>query len=57
VNWRVSVSGGRLAALIAIGVAALLVTAVAVVPMAMVGGGSMLFAAGARGPAPAASPR
>jgi peptidoglycan DL-endopeptidase CwlO len=55
VNWRVSVSGGRLAALIAIGVAALLVTAVAVVPMAMVGGGSMLFAAGVGCPSPGAS--
>ena len=54
-NWRVSVSGGRLAALIAIGVAALLVTAVAVVPMAMVGGGSMLFAAGVGCPSPGAS--
>ena len=32
--------------LVAIGVAALLVTAVAVIPMAMVGGASMLFAAG-----------
>ena len=36
----------RLAVLVAIGIAALLVTAVAVIPMAMVGGASMLFAAG-----------
>jgi peptidoglycan DL-endopeptidase CwlO len=55
VNWRLSVSGGRLAALVAIGLAALLVTAVAVVPMAMVGGGSMLFSAGVGCPSPAAS--
>jgi hypothetical protein len=46
VSWRFSFSAGRLAVLVAIGVAALLVTAVAVVPMAMVGGASMLFAAG-----------
>ena len=45
-NWRVSVSRGRVAALVAIVLAALLVTAVAVVPMAMIGGGAMLFAAG-----------
>ena len=46
VSWRFSFSAGRLAVLVAIGVGALLVTAVAVVPMAMVGGASMLFAAG-----------
>jgi len=46
VSWRFSFSAGRLAVLVAIGVAALLVTAVAVIPMAMVGGGSLLFAAG-----------
>ena len=37
-SWRFSFSAGRLAVLVAIGVAALLVTAIAVVPMAMVGG-------------------
>jgi len=46
VSWRFGFSAGRLAVLVAIGVAALLVTAVAVIPMAMVGGASMLFAAG-----------
>ena len=45
-SWRFSFSAGRLAVLVAIGVAVLLVTAVAVIPMAMVGGASMLFAAG-----------
>ena len=45
-SWRFGFSAGRLAVLVAIGVAALLVTAVAVIPMAMVGGASMLFAAG-----------
>ena len=45
-SWRFSFSTGRLAVLVAIGVAALLVTAVAVIPMAMVGGASMLFAGG-----------
>ena len=45
-SWRFSFSAGRLAVLVAIGLAALVVTAVAVVPMAMVGGASMLFAAG-----------
>src|ERR1019366_6506482 len=46
VSLRFGFSAGRLAVLVAIGVAALLVTAVAVIPMAMVGGASMLFAAG-----------
>jgi len=55
VNWRLSVSGGRVAVLVTIVVAALLVTAVAVVPMAMIGGGTMLFAAGAGCPSPASS--
>ena len=50
-SWRFSFSAGRLAVLVAIGVAALLVTAVAVIPMAMVGGGSLLFAAGVGCPA------
>ena len=45
-SWRFGFSAGRLAVLVAIGVAALLVTAIAVIPMAMVGGASMLFAAG-----------
>jgi peptidoglycan DL-endopeptidase CwlO len=55
VNWRLSVSGGRVAVLVAIAAAGLLVTAVAVVPMAMIGGGTMLFAAGAGCPSPASS--
>jgi len=55
VNWRLSVSGGRVAVLVAIVLAGLLVTAVAVVPMAMIGGGTMLFAAGAGCPSPASS--
>jgi peptidoglycan DL-endopeptidase CwlO len=55
VNWRLSVSGGRVAALTAIVLAGLLVTAVAVVPMAMIGGGTMLFAAGVGCPSPASS--
>lgn len=54
-NWRVSVSRGRVAALVAIVLAALLVTAVAVVPMAMIGGGAMLFAAGVGCPSPAST--
>ena len=54
-NWRVSVSRGRVAALVAIVLAGLLVTAVAVVPMAMIGGGAMLFAAGVGCPSPASS--
>ncbi|MGP7997199.1 MAG: NlpC/P60 family protein [Streptosporangiaceae bacterium] len=54
-NWRLSVSGGRVAVVVAIVVAALLVTAVAVVPMAMIGGGTMLFAAGVGCPSPASS--
>jgi peptidoglycan DL-endopeptidase CwlO len=55
VNWRLSVSGGRVAVLVAIVLAGLLVTAVAVVPMAMIGGGTMLFAAGVGCPGPASS--
>jgi len=55
VNWRLSVSGGRVAVLVAIVLAGLLVTAVAVVPMAMIGGGTMLFAAGVGCPSPASS--
>ena len=54
-NWHVSVSRGRVAALVAIVLAGLLVTAVAVVPMAMIGGGAMLFAAGVGCPSPASS--
>ena len=54
-NWRLSVSGGRVAVLVAIVLAGLLVTAVAVVPMAMIGGGTMLFAAGVGCPSPASS--
>jgi len=46
VNWQVSFSGGRVAALVAIGIAVLLVTALAVVPMALIGGASLMFAAG-----------
>lgn len=54
-NWHVSVSRGRVAALGAIVLAGLLVTAVAVVPMAMIGGGAMLFAAGVGCPSPAST--
>jgi cell wall-associated NlpC family hydrolase len=46
VNWQLRFSGGRVAALVAIGVAALLVTGLAVVPMAVVGGASLIFSAG-----------
>jgi cell wall-associated NlpC family hydrolase len=55
VNWHLSVSRGRVAALVAIVLAGLLVTAVAVVPMAMIGGGAMLFAAGVGCPSPAST--
>jgi peptidoglycan DL-endopeptidase CwlO len=55
VNWHVSFSRGRVAALAAIVLAGLLVTAVAVVPMAMIGGGAMLFAAGVGCPSPAST--
>jgi cell wall-associated NlpC family hydrolase len=55
VNWRLTVSRGRVAALVAIVLAGLLVTAVAVVPMAMIGGGAMLFAAGVGCPSPAST--
>jgi peptidoglycan DL-endopeptidase CwlO len=55
VSWHPTVSRGRVAALVAIVLAALLVTAVAVVPMAMIGGGAMLFAAGVGCPSPASS--
>jgi cell wall-associated NlpC family hydrolase len=51
VNWHLSFSGGRVAALVAIGVAVLLVTGLAVVPMAVVGGASLIFAAGTGCPA------
>jgi peptidoglycan DL-endopeptidase CwlO len=56
-SWRPSLdfSRGRTAALVAIGLAALLVTSVALVPMAMVGGASLFLAAGAGCPSPAAS--
>jgi peptidoglycan DL-endopeptidase CwlO len=55
VNWHVTVSRGRVAALVAITVAALMVTAVAVIPMAMIGGGAMLFAAGVGCPSPSST--
>ncbi len=45
-NWQPSFSVGRVAAFVAIGLAVLLVTALAVIPMAMVGGASLLFDAG-----------
>jgi peptidoglycan DL-endopeptidase CwlO len=47
VNWQPSIpSAGRLLAAVAIGLAVLLVTGLALIPMAAVGGGSMFFAAG-----------
>ncbi len=55
-SWRFSFSAGLLAVLVAIGVAALLVTAVAVIPMAMVGGASMLFAGGVGCPSSGGGP-
>jgi cell wall-associated NlpC family hydrolase len=56
-NWRPSltISRGRAAVVVAIGLAALLVTSVALVPMAMVGGASLFLAAGVGCPSPAAS--
>ena len=56
VNWRVTVSRGRVAALVAIVLAALLVTAVAVMPMAMIGGGAMLVRRRGRLPQPGRQP-
>ena len=56
-SWRFGFSAGRAAVPVAIGVAALLVTAVAVIPMAMVGGASMLFAAGVGCPSSGWGPR
>jgi len=56
-NWRPSLtfSRGRAAVVVAIGLAALLVTSVALIPMAMVGGASLFLAAGVGCPSPAAS--
>ncbi len=55
-NWRPSFTvRGRAAVVVAIGLAALLVTGVALVPMAMVGGASLFLAAGAGCPSPSAS--
>jgi cell wall-associated NlpC family hydrolase len=56
-NWRPSftLSRGRAAVVVAIGLAALLVTSVALIPMAMVGGASLFLSAGAGCPSPAAS--
>jgi peptidoglycan DL-endopeptidase CwlO len=46
-NWQPSFpSAGRVAAAVVIGLAVLLVTGLALIPMAAVGGGSMFFAAG-----------
>ena len=56
-NWRPSFtfSRGRAAVVVAIGLAALLVTSVALIPMAMVGGASLFLSAGVGCPSPAAS--
>ena len=56
-NWRPSFtfSRGRVAVVVAIGLAALLVTSVALIPMAMVGGASLFLSAGVGCPSPAAS--
>jgi cell wall-associated NlpC family hydrolase len=50
-----TISRGRAAVVVAIGLAALLVTSVALIPMAMVGGASLFLAAGVGCPSPAAS--